>query len=147
MWPLLLAAGGLLSAKGALDEGDAAAADAQETAAQLRENAGQAEAAGQHAGEEELRKAELTMSRMLAVAAASGASAVDPTVVKLASGVAAEGELNAGMQRFNAESQARGMRLQADAGIRRGKAIQRASQWKAAGSLLSAGYQAFGGKK
>lgn len=141
---LLLAAGTALSAYGAMQEGDANKANADEQAAQLRENAGQAQAAGQQAGEEELRKNQLVLSRMIAVAASSGASAVDPTVLKLASNTAGEGELAASMQRYNADSAARGMRMQADATQRTGKAMQTASRYKAAGSLLSGGYQMFG---
>jgi len=141
---LLALGGGLLSAYGSLQEGDAALALSKERAALLRENAGQMQAAGQQAGEEELRKSQLVMSRMIAVAASSGASAVDPTVVKIASGIAGEGELAASMSRYNADSQARSMRINADMTTREGEAKQRASRWQAAGSLLSGGYNAFG---
>lgn len=140
----LIIAGGLLSAAGHTEEGDDAKRMSDEEARQLRENAGQTRAAGQQAGEEESRRARLVMSRMIAVAAASGAGAVDPTVVKLASGVAGEGELAASMQRYNAESEAQGMEKQATSRVRSGAAIQRASRWRAAGSIMQSGYQAFG---
>lgn len=140
----LALAGGLMSAYGSMEEGDEAKRISGAEATQLREGAGQLRAAGQQAGEEELRKSRLVMSRMIAVAAASGAGAVDPTVVKLASGVAGEGELAASMQRYNAETEARGMEKQATTRIRSGEAVQRASRWRAAGSIMQSGYQAFG---
>lgn len=136
--------GGVASFYGNILEGNDAERLAKLQAAQLRENAGQAEAAGQQAGEEELRKSELALSRMIAVAAASGGGASDPTVLKLASGITAEGELAAGMQRYNASSAARGMRIQAGLTEQEGAAKKRASRWRAAGGLLSGGYAAFG---
>lgn len=136
--------GGLASAYGSILEGNEAERLAKLQAAHLRENAGQTEAAGQQASEEEIRKSELTLSRMIAVAAASGGGAADPTVLKLASGAAAEGELAAGMQRYNAASAARGMRIQAGLTEQEGAAKKRASRWRAAGGLLTGGYHAFG---
>ena len=133
----LMVAGGLLGAKGALDEGRSRREASYASAAELRVNAGQEEAAGQFAGEEELRKTKMLQSRMLAIAGASGAGALDPTVVNLASGAEAEGHLAAATQRYNAKSAAVKMRNQADITQREGDAYAKASRYKAAGSLLS----------
>lgn len=136
--------GGAVSAYGQLEAGKSAREEGLLTEEQLRENAGQTRAQGQYAGEEELRKSELTMSRMLAVAAASGASVSDPTIFKLASGIATEGALASATQRYSAESAARGMEKQGIAAARTGASREKASQWAAAGSLLSSAGSAFG---
>ena len=135
--PFVAAAGGLFSAYGAIQAGEAAAQEGEATAAQLITNAGQERASGQFAAAEELRKSDLMMSRMLAVAAASGGGVSDPTVVKIAGGIAQEGALAAATRRYTSESSARGMEAQADAARRTGQARKRASYWQAAGGLLS----------
>lgn len=128
---------GLLIAKGQLDAGDAAARAGGYRSQQYRINAGQARAAGQQVGEEELRKSELMQSRILALAGASGGGAMDPTVVSLMSKTAAEGKLAQATRIYNSEEQARGMEMQADTALYEGKAAKVASRYQALGTLLS----------
>jgi hypothetical protein len=133
------AIGGLLGAKGARDAGEAERVAAYKQAEQLRYNAGQVESAGQRDAMDEQRKADILQSRMLAVAGASGASALDPTVVNLAAGVEYEGKLASQTRRYNANVEAKGMRLQADATQAGGNAAAQAGKYRAMGTLLSTG--------
>ncbi len=68
-------------------------------------------AAGSHAAQEELRQARLLESRGLALAAASGAGASDPTTVKILSDISGEGAYRAASALYEAEAEARMVRL------------------------------------
>lgn len=136
MADILKVFGGFVSAKGSVAEGAAIREANYKQAAQLRYNAGQTEAMGQRQGSEELRKAALLQSRILAVAGASGAGAVDPTVLDLAAGVSAEGTLNAATRRYNAAAEAKGMREQAEATQTSGDTAYTAGRWRAASTIL-----------
>lgn len=140
-WIPLMAAGGLLQAGGSIMGGNAALAEAEASAAQLRYNAGQQRAAGHRAGQNEIRQSEVLMSKMLAMAGASGAGAYDPTMINLFAQADAEGKLASQTQIYNAEEAARGMEADANAAIRSGRAKKRAGQIGALGSLLSTGGQ------
>jgi hypothetical protein len=129
--------GSLLSAFGSLQDGRQQYAAAQYQADQLRKNAGQTEAAGQRDAENQTRQSALLQSRALAVAGASGAGAVDPTVLKLIAGIATEGDLAARTAMYNADEQARGMRNQAAATVFEGKQAKKASKVKALSTFLS----------
>lgn len=140
--------GSLLSAFGSLQQGKAQYQAAKFQAAQLNQNASQAEAAGQRDAIGQLRQSELLQSRALAVAGASGAGAMDPTVLRLISGIAGEGQLNADTAMFNAGEDARGMRNQAITGIYEAKQAKRASKIQALSTMLSgAGNAAMAGSK
>jgi len=114
--------GTVLSAKGNVDAGNAAARRgkaeqklAEYQAAQLEQNAGQEIASGQRDAEAQLLQSRLLQSRALAVAAASGGGALDPNVLKIIGGIAGEGQQAADTTRYNAKESARGMRDQASA--------------------------------
>lgn len=124
MWQYLPAALSILGmfqqSAGAKQAGAAAqtnaAAQAQAaefTAKQLDQQAGQTMASGQRASMEQLRQAKLVQSRALALAAASGAGASDPTVVNLMGKIGAEGAYRAGVAMYQGEEQARQLRLKA----------------------------------
>src|SRR5690606_1168127 len=107
-----------MSARGLLAEGDAleASGRAAEQAAifearQMRTQAGQEQAVSQRAAEERMREAGLLMSRAQAVAAASGGGALDPTVLRIIGGLAAEGELAAATEQYNDDERARQLKL------------------------------------
>lgn len=85
------------------------------TAAQMEQRASQAEAASQLDAREEIRKAKLMQSRALALAAASGGGVVNPNVLRVLSGIAAEGELAKMTQLYKGTERARLLRMQATA--------------------------------
>lgn len=136
------------------------AADYQ--AAQMRVNATQAEAQGQVASLEEMRKSRLVQSRALALAAASGGGASDPTVIHLISNLAAEGELARRTQIYNGNERARALRNQAIATEYEGltqqyaginaenaanasaDAISTAGKWQVASTLVSGASSLYG---
>jgi hypothetical protein len=139
----------------ALARGEAIAKLADFKSRQMEQNAGQQIAAGTHLSEEEQRKSDLIASRAMAVAAASGGGALDPTVVRILQGVSQEGSLASRTQMYNAEESARGMRANAaatryegrisreaaiaeDAALRsEGKAYQKVGKSKALTTILS----------
>lgn len=130
------AIGTLLSAKGERDAGIAADRAARYRARQMEQNAGQAVAAATADAQEEERKSALIASRAIAVAAASGAGALDPTVVRILQGIDAEGKLASATQMYNGYEEARGMREQAKATRFEGKAYKRAGKTKALSTVL-----------
>lgn len=118
------AAGLALQAKGMIDARRDAAeiarrkrAAAQFEAAQLVQQAGQEQAASQRVSFEEGRTSKLVQSRALALAAASGASASDPTVIKIISGIASEGAYRQNVALYQGEEKARQLKLAAQADI------------------------------
>jgi hypothetical protein len=88
---------------------------AQFQSAQLRQNAGQEVAAGQIAGENQDLNTDYVVSRALALAAASGGGASDPTIVNNIAKIRGEGRYRADVARYEGESKSRQMRTQADA--------------------------------
>lgn len=110
----LTAAGGSLMAGSAAAKSGARIKSADDfEAAQLDQNAGQSIAAGQRAAIEARRQAALVQSRILAVAAASGGGALDPTVVRLIGQQAGEGEFRARTALYQGEERARAQRMAA----------------------------------
>lgn len=85
-------------------------AQQRERAAQListsRIAAGQELAAGQYAAEDGRRKTQILLSRAQAVAAASGAGVLSPTVMNLISGLTSEGEIEAQTTYYESKSRA-----------------------------------------
>lgn len=133
------ALGTVLSAKGDLTSGRAAKASANYQARQLEANAGQEIAASTVAAQEEQRKSDLIASRAIAVAAASGGGALDPTVVKILQGIRGEGALASATQLYNGQESARGMRDQARGSRYEGKLYKEASNARALSTILSGG--------
>lgn len=105
----------LVAGQAARSAGQAARGAAYFKAAQLDQNAQSVVAAGQRNAEDERLKATLLASRALAVAAASGGGASDPTVTKVITDIAGRGAYNAGMALYNAEEQARQLTTGAEA--------------------------------
>ena len=95
--------------------GQQARAAAEYQAAQLRANAGQAQAASQRQAEDVGRQTQLVTSRALAVAGASGAGASDPGVVSLMANYAAEGAYKKAVALYGGDERARAMNAMADA--------------------------------
>jgi len=140
-----------LSIAGHLSAGSAARAAgraqrqaAEYTAQQLEASKGQQRAAAQRASIDEIRKSMALQSRALAVAAASGGGALDPTVLALISGVSAEGQLAAETQIYNGDERARQLQEHANAvryeGLNReaaGEIASRNELLKIGGTILS----------
>lgn len=131
------AIGTIVSAGGQLNAGRAAATAgrAQQQAldyqaAALDQQAGQERASSQRRAMDERRRAEIAMSRGQAVAAASGAGALDESVVNTLSDIAGEGEYNALSALFTGEERARG--LEGEAGLRRYQGAEAARQGEVA---------------
>jgi hypothetical protein len=113
-------------------------------AQQMEQNAITEIATSQRLAGEERRRADITESRALALAAASGGGASDPTVVKIISELAGEGSYRSAIALYEGEERARQMRIGAQArriegqyGLEGGLASSRAYQTMATGSLLT----------
>jgi len=102
--------------------------------AQLDAQAGQAEAASQHRAEQERRKADLMISRGLAVGAASGAGTSG--ISGMLEGIAAQGETAAGGTLYEGTERAKGLRYQGAVGVSNAKQQGTASILGAVGSSL-----------
>lgn len=137
-------AGSAVSAVGTIAGGEAQAQAAEFRARQAEKQAMEERAAGQREAFRERRKEQLTQSRLQAVSAASGGGTTDPTVVGLASDIAAEGEEQALLQFALGENRARGREDQAAASRASGEAARVGSYFGAAGGLLSSGSSLYG---
>lgn len=136
----VLAIGGkLVEGVGSIVSGNSQAKQLKSEAKQLERNAGLERATSQRQSIEERRQAELASSRALALAAASGGGADDPTVVNTIADIEGEGEYRALTALYNGDQSARGMEDEAAARRKEAKNIKRASIFKAVGSVLSAG--------
>lgn len=144
-------AGSILGGIGSIQQGRAANAMAKFEARQMEVQAGQVRAAGQREEEERLRESRLQQSRALAIAGASGGGVSDPNVLRIISGLAAEGERGRQAERFRAESEAEQLRAGAVARRAEGKAAKKAGIIGAASTILQGAGQAanvyFGAQK
>lgn len=154
VWPLVIAAAGLvMSAMAQKQQGDSAAAqyageyaNAEYTAAQLRQNAGQMQAAAQRNAISQERNTKYILSQGLAQAAASGGGASDPTVVNAFAQLAGEGAYRKAVALYEGEDKARALKDQASSklyagqlGIGAGDQVQSASGIGAFAGLLQGG--------
>lgn len=135
---------------GARQAGSAAMANASRqaqadefAAAQYTQQAGQEVAIAQRRAIEEKRQSQLLQSRALAVAAASGAGASDPTIVHLISQISGEGAYRAALALYDGEEKSRQLHLKsaasrydAAAALAGGEAQKSAYNISAASSLL-----------
>lgn len=125
------------SAKAGSDSAKAQKADAKYQAGQLQVASNNALASGERAATGERKQAALATSRAVALAAASGAGASDPTVTNILGNLAGEGEYNALSQLYNAQSESAGDLNQA-AALKAGVSAS-ASATKAAGLMQGIG--------
>jgi len=123
--------------------GRAAKRAADFEAAQLQVRAGEVRALSQRQAEEERFGALLLQSRALAVAAASGAGASDPTVINAIAGLAKRGDYAARSRLY--EGEATGRRYEGAAAARRyeGRQAKRAGETRALSTVLDAGLSLF----
>lgn len=120
---------------GANSEAKALKAEAQ----QLETNAGLARASSQRKAMEEKRQGRIQQSRVLALTAASGAGASDPSVINALANMAGESEYAKNVALYEGETEARGYEAQAAMRRKDAKATKKAGLFSAAGTLLSAG--------
>lgn len=147
--PAILAVGGAgLKAAGSIIGANAQAKDLRFQADQLDAQAGMERASSQRQAIDERRQATLAESRGLALAAASGGGADDPTVVNAIAGIHGEGEYRALTAMYNGEERARSDEAQAAAKRSGAKSVKTAGVLDAMGTILSAGtslYDRYGG--
>ena len=123
-------------------------------AAQLDQNAGQAKAAAQRVAYQKGVEGDLMLSRLKALAAASGGGATDPTVLNLQAGLMHQKAYNLAAALYRGEDDARTMRMQAaakryqaDLGVADAEDARTASYFAAAGTAASGGasfYEKYG---
>lgn len=118
-------------------------------AGQLDTNAGQQRAVAQRNAQQETDNAALLNSRALAVAAASGGGASDPTIVNLMARIAAQGQFKAMTALYEGETQARATesaasarRFQAGTTLADGSVAQGAAAAAGFSTILSGGAKA-----
>ena len=108
-------AGAMIGGLSHLQFGMQAQQAAQFQAAQLRSNAGQAQASAQRSAFDVDRQSQYVASAALASAAASGGGASDPTVLNLMARNAGEFAYRKSVALYQGEDRARAMNMQADA--------------------------------
>lgn len=128
--------GQLFGAASDADQGRQSLRAAEYQAAQLRVNAGQAKAVAQREALNAEEQAKLVASRALAVAAASGGGATDPTVIRIISGIEEEGAYRKALALYEGEAMARELRMKASTVEYQGKLEKGAAGRSAFGGLL-----------
>jgi hypothetical protein len=142
--------GGALQAAGSLQQGMDTQQAKQYQADQLRQNGGQAQASAQRTAADIDRQTSLLVSRALAVAAASGGGASDPTVVNMIAQDAAVGAYRKAVALYNGDEANRASQMKADSLEYEGKSAKVGGLLASGTSLLSGAskaaslYQKFG---
>ena len=131
--------GSLVQGVGTIASGIAANDAAQEEARQLEARGQEEFAASQREAQERRQEGRLLNSRTQALAAASGAGADAPTIVRLMTDTAGQAELNAQTDLYGGRQRRAGMRDSARARRAEGRASLMGSFFDAAGTGLSAG--------
>ena len=140
---ILMGLGTVISAGGTIASGVAQSDAMDYKAEQERMAAQENRAASQRTMQEHQTQLSYQQSKLQAGAAATGAGADDPTVVKLGSDMAGRGEYQSLMDLYTGENRARGMEDQAKGDNMTGDAAMTGSLFGAAGTLASG----FGGMK
>jgi hypothetical protein len=117
----LQAGGGIASQNAAKKAAAARKAAAEFEAQQLEQNAGQTMAAAQRQAFETGRIGEYTQSHALAVAAASGGSASDPSVISTIANLAGETAYRKSIDLYQGEERSRQLKMSAEASRYSGK--------------------------
>lgn len=135
-----------LSAAGTLAAGAAERDNQEFIAKQEEEKANEELAASQRDADQARREARVAQSRQQALAAASGGGAgVDaPTIVKLMSETAGQGQINAGSALYGGQQRASGLRDSAKGRRASGRASFLGSALGAFGQAASGAYKTFG---
>ena len=129
--------GTVMSAVGARNAGISANQEAQYRAKQAEVNAGQERASAQRASIEDIRQLRVAQSRGQAVAAASGAGALDPSVMDIMGDLETQGQYKAATALYQGEDSARNLENQATLDRFSGKNAQKAGNIKSISTLAS----------
>lgn len=134
-----------LSAAGTIAQGKAERDNQNFIAKQEEAKAKEEFAASQREADQSRREANLAQSRQQAIAASSGggAGAEAPTIVRLMSDTAGQGELNAASSMYGGQQRAAGLRDSAKARRRSGKASFLGSVLGGFGQMAGGTYRAF----
>lgn len=116
--------------------GESAAAAGRLQQKQYEAQAKAEAATGQREGIERKRQSDLLASRALAIAAASGGGALDPTVVNIIAGIDAQGDYGARSAIYGGETAAQGSRLKGALSLYEGKAARQAARIQALSQLV-----------
>lgn len=108
-------------------------------AKQLKRNAGLSRASGQRSAIDTRREIDVVQSRALALAAASGADASDPTIINNIARLEGEGEYRAITALYNSEQEALVQQDEARSRLKEAKNVKKAGLIKFGSSLISAG--------
>lgn len=133
----LSAVAGVIGALGTVAGGIAAKNQADFQAEQQEMQGKEEFAASQREAEEKRKESNYVQSRQQALAAASGGGAADPTIVRLMTQTAQQGEMNAQTARYVGENRQRGLMDAAKASRMSGNASLFGSFFGAAGDLAS----------
>lgn len=132
-------AGSLMNAQSTIAAGNTTREAAYADAAAMERQAGRVRAQGQRAAIEDKRQGRLVQSRIQALAAASGAGAQDPTVVKLQGDIEGESEYRALSDLYTGDTQADTLVEDARNTRRYGRNVAKAYNTAAMGTILSTG--------
>lgn len=141
-------AGGVVSAVGTIAAGQSQKRAAERQAQQLEMRGKEERAAAQREAFDVGREKGLIQSRQQAVAAASGAGALDPTILDLAGDVEAEGTYRQLLHTYGGEERRKGNFAQAAGARRSGRAAATGAWLDAGGTILggaSTMFDRFGG--
>lgn len=143
--PILGGLGTAASVAGTVMAGKAERDNQNFIAKQEEAKAKEEQAASQRDAMQARREARIAQSRQQAIAASSGggAGADAPTIVRLMSDVAGQGELNAQSQMYGGQQRAIGLRDSAKARRRSGKASFLGSVLGGFGQMAGGAYKAF----
>ena len=114
-------------------------------AAQLRQLANSDMAQAERQGEYEKLRTDMVTSRQLALAAASGGGASDPTIVNLIARTAAEGAYRQASAIYSGEDAARLREMQAEGAEYQGKTAKVAGELNAVGGVVGGASTLFSG--
>jgi hypothetical protein len=134
--PVLGAVGSLVGAIGAMSSANNQAAALEAQAKERERVAAQERANAQRVAVEKQREEKLIQSTLQARAAASGGGAQDPTVVRLASGIAQEGNYQTRGAIYEGESKAAVLEGQAAIDRMEARSARTAGMFSAFGSVI-----------
>jgi len=130
------AVGGILQAYGIWQAGNDAYASKELQALQYESHINTVKAVSQKAAEETRRQTGLVQSRVITLAAASGAGASDPGVVNLIARQQGYGAYQAALDLYKGEDEARLLKMKAQTARWEGEQAKKASRIGAVSSLL-----------
>lgn len=138
--PFLMVAGSVMSAIGAIQQGQAAKSAGEYNATIAMQNSQIARQNAQDKAAQSDRETYLRLGSIRANQGASGGASGEGSVLDVIGDVAAQSELEKQQIIYQGELQARGFQNDAELESFSGKTKQNASYWKAGSELLSGGY-------